>query len=148
MNPRIRRFTRDDFVQYRSWYADPALNEQLGPMDEDWLAAVLGDKEGMQYSYFENERLVAVLGISLHPVELAWVLTDIAIDPALKRQGIGQRALRAVMAIEPREHGDSWMAYVMPDNLPACRFFAALGWPCTAPGPDDEMLTYRHRRQH
>ena len=143
MSHKIRRFTQDDFAQYRSWYADLALNEQLGPMDEDWLTAVLGKEEGMQYSYFESERLVAVLGISFHPVELAWVFTDIAVDPALKRRGIGQRALQAVMAAESREHGDSWMAYVMPDNLPACRFFSAQGWQRMAPAPDDEMLAYR-----
>lgn len=61
------RFTRDDFREYLRWFADPALNRRLGPLDEAWLEHVLADVTGLQLSFFLAGALVAVAGIALPP---------------------------------------------------------------------------------
>ncbi len=60
---RLRLFEAADFATYRAWYADAELDEHLGPMDEDWLAFVLADQEGRQFSYLQDEMLAAVVGV-------------------------------------------------------------------------------------
>ena len=47
-----RKFNIDDFPIYQSWFRDPELNQQLGPMDETWLKHIISDKTGAQYSFF------------------------------------------------------------------------------------------------
>lgn len=145
----IRRFVENDFVQYQSWYDDPMLNTHLGPIDYTWLSAVLEQKDGMEYSYFESDQLAAVVGIVFHPTEHAWVITDIAVNPALRRQGVGARALQAVIEITPMQPPGRWLAYVMQDNTVAQAFFSSLNWTRCEPDDDDPapMITFRRPRR-
>lgn len=41
MDLELMQFTNEHFAEYASWFADPDLNRQLGPMDDAWLELVL-----------------------------------------------------------------------------------------------------------
>ncbi|WP_187360162.1 hypothetical protein [Chitinolyticbacter meiyuanensis] len=56
----LRHFAASDFPEYCRWFGDAELNAQLGPMDEEWLAYVLADRDGTQYSVVHDGALVAV----------------------------------------------------------------------------------------
>lgn len=140
----FRPFLRDDFAEYRAWYDDPQLNEQLGPMDEEWLEYVLADRGGEQLCFFEESRLVAVIGLAEDPDVDAWVISDIAVNPALRGQGIGRRALQLLLEHPRYRRRRIWQAYVTEDNPAARAFFARLGWHCVAePGAEEPMYCYR-----
>lgn len=124
----VRRFAADDFPTYRAWYADALLNQHLGPMDDEWLAHVLADTEGEQWAVLSNGALVTVIGLTPDATNSAWVITDLAVDPARRGQGWGRRALHAVLAQPALRTRHHWRAYVAQDNPQAQAFFDALGW--------------------
>lgn len=139
----VRPFVAADFEEYRRWYEDAELDEQLGPMDDAWLDYVLSDSEGAQCVWLDGERMVAVVGLAIDPEQGAWVITDIAVDPARRRHGLGRRAVEAVMAQPQFSTLSRWLAYVMADNPTAHHFFTSLGWAQTHDPPDDEMTRFR-----
>lgn len=140
---RVRRFEAQDFPRYRAWYADALLNQHLGPMDDEWLAHVLADTEGEQWTVWEGEALRAVIGLVPDPDHGVWVITDFAVDPARRGQGWGRRAwqaLRALPAMKTRRH---WRAYVAEDNPRALAFFDVLDWTrLVAPSAEDPFWTF------
>lgn len=143
----VRRFAASDFATYRAWYADPPLDRHLGPMDEAWLAHVLTDTEGEQWTVRADDALVAVIGLTPDADAGAWVITDLAVDPARRRQGLGRRALQVLLADPSVRRRDRWLAYVAEDNPSARAFFDALGWTRqTPPSTDDPFWTYAWRR--
>lgn len=140
----VRPFVVADFEEYRRWYEDPELNERLGPMDDEWLEAVMADREGAECVCLDNGRMVAVVGLAVDPEQEAWVISDIAVDPALRRQGLGRRAIEAVLAQPQFDIRSTWLAYVVPDNPAAHHFFTSLGWSETRkPTSRDEMYCFR-----
>ena len=143
---RLRLFEAADFPAYRAWYADTELDAHLGPMDEEWLAFVLADQDGRQFSYLVQETLVAVIGMAPDPDLDAWVVTDIAVDPALRGLGWAGRALASVMRHDALGARPRRLAYVMPDNPGARRFFTAQGWRCIAEADADGMALFEAPR--
>ena len=143
---RLRLFEAADFPAYRAWYADAELDAHLGPMDEDWLTFVLADKDGRQFSYLAQEKLVAVIGVAPDPDLVAWVVTDIAVDPALRGLGWAGRALTSLMRDEALGARPRRLAYVMSDNPGARRFFTAQGWRCIAETKADDMALFEAPR--
>ncbi|MEN5170345.1 GNAT family N-acetyltransferase [Brevundimonas pondensis] len=143
---RLRLFEAADFPAYRAWYADAELDAHLGPMDEDWLTFVLADKDGRQFSYLAQEKLVAVIGVAPDPDLDAWVVTDIAVDPALRGLGWAGRALTSLMRHEALGARPRRLAYVMSDNPGARRFFTAQGWRCITETKADDMALFEAPR--
>lgn len=143
----MRRFQADDFVVYRRWYADALLNGHLGPMDDEWLTHVLADTEGEQWAVLADGGLVAVIGLTPDAEYDAWVITDVAVDPARRGLGWGRRALHALLALPAMQTRHCWRAYVAEDNPQAQGFFDALGWQrLCAPGADDPFWAYAWQR--
>ncbi|WP_299453883.1 GNAT family N-acetyltransferase [uncultured Pigmentiphaga sp.] len=143
----LRRFVAEDFATYRHWYADALLDQHLGPMDDEWLAHVLTDTEGEQWAALAGEALVAVVGLSLDPEHEAWVISDLAVDPARRGQGWGRKALLGLLALPAMQQRPNWRAYVADDNPGAQAFFDALGWQrLLAPSADDPFWTFGWRR--
>lgn len=139
----VRRFAAEDFPVYRRWYADPLLDHQLGPMDDDWLDSVLTDPQQEAWSAFVAGQLVAVIGLSFDPETNFWVITDIAVDPARRRQGLGRTALQALLAYPELAGRKHWRALVADDNPQSQAFFTALGWQrLGTPTSDDPFWTY------
>ncbi|MEB4614072.1 GNAT family N-acetyltransferase [Leucobacter sp. M11] len=148
---RLRPFRREDYPWYRAWYDDAELDAQLGPMDEEWLTAVLTESTGEQLVAVETAGPRAgepaavvgiVWGIPEHPEH---TISDLAVCPALRRTGVGQRVIAALAEHRFGAPARGLIAYVDPDNPGARAFFAGLGWAHTPPPPGeaDPMHAYR-----
>lgn len=145
----IRRFQASDYPTYESWFDDVLLNEQLGPMDRDWLEYVLHDSSGAQYSVLRQGELVAVVGVCL-PVDghAYYFVTDLAVRPDLRGNGIGRGALGLLLAHPDLQDSTLWRAGVMPENPAAQAFFTHLGWARReAQTPFDELIEFEYQRQ-
>jgi len=146
---KIRPFQAGDFPQYESWFADPVLSAQLGPMDRDWLQHVLNDTGGIEYSILRDDELAAVVGVCL-PVEAHpyYFVTDLAVRPELRGSGIGRAVMSLVMNRPELQSSPLWRASVRPDNPGALAFLIKLGWTRLEMGnPFDELLEFEFRRQ-
>lgn len=145
----IRHFQASDFPAYESWFADPVLNAQLGPMDQDWLNHVLNDTTTAQYSVVRGDGLVAVVGVCLpneaHPY---YFITDFAVRPDLRGRGVGRSTQALLMAQPDLQLSTLWRAGVVPDNSGALTFLARLGWTRREPeSPFDELVEFEFQRQ-
>ena len=69
MRLNFRRFQAGDFAMYKAWFADPELERWLGPLDDEWLAAVLSERASDRATWLisDGETPVAVIETSLHP---------------------------------------------------------------------------------
>ena len=127
MDLKYRKFGRRDFDEYRSWYSDALLNEALGPaVDHEWLDYVLSDETGIQYVAILDERLVGTFGLVKPVPEFRfWALTDIAVNPEYRKQGIASTILAAL----PELTGTNQVvAFVMQNNKVAFEMFTRAGW--------------------
>jgi len=123
------KFRKSDFSAYQSWFSDPELNQQLGPIDKDWLDYILNDATGVQYCFTHFDALIAVVGISNPTIERQdYVVTDIAVRPDLRRQGLGRIILHLLPSMMKRGPAKLWRAYVNPDNRAAIQLFESSGW--------------------
>lgn len=139
----MRHFIRDDFETYRSWYANPDLNRELGPIDTEWLEHVMSETPVRQFSFVEKNVLIAVIGTEgPKPDETSHYITDIAVDPSRKRNGIATRALNLLIENhrEIPSPPESWIAWVDADNDIALRFFHRSGWQRSSHPDDDNMF--------
>ncbi|MBS4104597.1 GNAT family N-acetyltransferase [Tsukamurella paurometabola] len=131
---------RSDWIWIAEWFRDAELDAELGPLDLEWLDHVLEEPSGVQLVVEESGNPIGLVGCEWGNSENDHVVTDLAVDPARRRTGLGTRSLTAALAWEghpaPRE-GGSWRAYVMEDNRRAHAFFTAQGW--TDRGVDEGM---------
>ncbi|MFF3063426.1 GNAT family N-acetyltransferase [Oerskovia sp. NPDC057915] len=136
----VRAFVAGDYPWLQVWYQDPVLDEELGPLDDEWLEAVLTEEDGEQLVVLADGSPFAVVGLVWASGEhRAHVITDVAVDPARRGQGLGRAALGEVVAHVERAATDGWVAFVDQENLAAFAFFSALGWEHAAePDPEDE----------
>ena len=144
----LQRFQPEHYAEYASWFADPELNRRLGPMDADWLEAVLSqpEREGSTWAALRGAELVAVVETALDPERrLPAVITAIATRPALRRQGIGSRVLAHVLSLHRGQGIGEHLAFVAADSPGARRCLEKAGFVLVTPGPDAYgYLTYRH----
>ncbi len=120
-----------DWEWIQEWFTDPKLNAELGPLDEDWLAHVLADETGVELVVSDAGDLagpLALVGCVWGDDAHAHTVSDLAVDPARRGQGIGRRALAAALAWPEHPGGGEWVSYVDLDNPEAHAFFTALGW--------------------
>ena len=145
----IRPFQPEDIPLYESWFDDPLLDAQLGPMDRYWLEQVLKDSDKAQYSILRGSLLVAVVGICLPtPARPYYFVTDLAVRPALRGSGIGRAVMTLVMSRPELQGSPLWRASVKPDNPAALAFLLKLGWTRLEMGnPFDELLEFEFRRR-
>lgn len=97
----FERFQREYYLEYASWFSDPELNYQLGPMDEDWLSAVLDQEEdeGITWAIFLNLEMVGVVETWFDPQKRLPVgITGIAVKPAADK-GLQKRSLKSFYGI-------------------------------------------------
>lgn len=143
----IRPFSKKDFATYRSWYADPDLNRELGPMDDQWLEFVLGESPPKEFSFLEDGNLVAVIGTAApeSQSDATWYITAIAVDPSRKRKGVGKQALQMLIQhhAELANTPQVWIAWVGLSNQTAVAFFEELGWIKNVETKTDDMYQFR-----
>ena len=135
------KFSIQDFPAYQSWFSDKTLDAELGPMDHDWLEAVLQQENGCQYSIFSQDELIAVIGVIFpdagHP---SYYITDFAVRPDNRNQGIGSKILTELLEQKELQSVLSWKAFVKKDNDSAKRFFTKNGWYLISEIPDEHGM--------
>jgi ribosomal protein S18 acetylase RimI-like enzyme len=96
------------------------LDRELWPMDTDWLDAVLAERKGAQLVATIQTKPVALIGClwgtDQHP---SHYITDIAVAPGLRGQGLACRALQLAMAWPGHPPIAKWTAFVNPSNSSA-----------------------------
>ena len=142
--PVVRWMRREDWSWIQEWYADPVLDHELGPLDDEWLEFVLGEHDGAQLVVEEDGGPVALVGVAWGHDDLPHAITDLAVDPGRRGEGIGRRVVPAVQGSEAVPDDRPLEAYVDPGNVPAAAFFRAIGW--SPLGLEDQMLTFRDER--
>jgi len=143
----LRPFLKEDFDTYCTWYADPDLNRELGPMDNEWLEYVLNESPPKEFSFFEDGSLVAVIGTEAPETgeDSTWYITAIAVNPAMKRKGIGKRALQLLLEHHSARDNPpkAWIAWVSLNNSVAKFFFTELGWSGAVKTDANDMYQFR-----
>ena len=143
----FRQFQVGDFAEYKAWFADPELERWLGPLDDEWLAAVLSKRaaDGATRLVLDGNAFVAVVETSLHPEnESLAAVTGLAVNPDLRGQGIGKAVLREVLALHRREGRLEHLAYIREDNETARRCFERSGFvPVTLTPNGEGFLEFR-----
>lgn len=134
----IREFTRDDWGWVQQWFEDATLNNELGPLDEEWLEYVLADETGAQLVYCEADGSpAALIGCVWDPAGIEHGITDLAVHPRRRTSGVGRRAVDATLSWSGHPASEHWVAFVDPENTAAFSFFSTLGW--QHEGRDDLM---------
>lgn len=135
----LRPFQESDFAAVRSWFEDPVLDAELGPLDAEWLGAILAEDPPAQFLLVDEGQPIAMIGIARprRPGD-APTITDVAVPRAHRGRGVGRAVIDALLQQEG-EPGVPWSAWVVPENTAALRFFQALGWRVD-PEPTDGMI--------
>ncbi len=126
-----QRFRDATYAEYASWFADPDLNRWLGPMDADWLHAVLSEleSEGVTWAVFQGSELVAVVETRFDPHDrCAAYLRGLAIRPSLRGQGMGTAVVCQLLDCHAGQGITGHTTFISVHNAGSIRFFERLGF--------------------
>ena len=140
INLEFKRFQREHYAEYASGFADPELNRHLGPVDEIWLEAVLSQPEpaGVPWVVFRGIELVAVVETVFDPERRLPVgITAIAVEPGLRRQGIGTIVLRQILSLHKSKGIVEHVVYVSIHNSGGRRCPEKAGFVSVTTKPDE-----------
>ena len=141
---KIELFQAKHYSTYQSWSEDEDFDKNLGPIDREWLEYVLSDTTGVQYALLYNDVLVSVVGILLPTREQDYyTITDLAVSPLFKRQGMGSKVLNIIID-QYQDDQRSWKAFVDHTNNTAIRFFTKNGWKTDRVIDDSEMFCFEY----
>jgi ribosomal protein S18 acetylase RimI-like enzyme len=81
------------------------------------------------FVWVEEGRIVGNVSVGrMGPYSLRWLISNVAVQPDYKGQGIAHYLVQAAMDLA-REHGGEWaLLQVYTDNVPACRLYQHLGF--------------------
>jgi GNAT superfamily N-acetyltransferase len=142
-------FRCDHFPEYAAWFADPVLDRHLGPLDKEWLEAVLDEQEeeGATWAIFRAEEMVAVVGTCFDqecPNHAA--ITELAVKPALRRHAVGITVLKHLLVLHEQRGIYAHIAFVSIDNLAARRCIERAGFYLHSDNADEHgYLIYLRR---
>lgn len=140
----LRTVRRDDWEWLQKWFQDEWLNNELGPIDEAWLEHVLRENDGVELVAEERGKPVAIIGILWSTKNNPFhVVSDIAVDPKLRRKGIGRRVLVNVMTWPGHPSASEWIAFVSKENEVAAFFLKSIGW--VEDGVKNHMVRYKFK---
>lgn len=147
----LKRFQQEHYAEYASWFADPELKRHLGPIDQEWLDAVLSQPEsaGVTWAVFRHRELVAVVETVFDPENnLRAAITAIAVKPSLRRQGIGTSVLRLILSLHKSKGIAEHVAYISLQNLGGQRWATRAGFVPVTSEPDERgYIEFRHLQQ-
>lgn len=148
MKLEFRRFQRKEYPEYTAWFQNEELNNRLGPMDTDWLEAVLSQPEtqGITWAIYGAEEFVAVVETAFDPDgHLPTAIPAIAVKPELQGKGIGKAVLQQVLAMHQARGKSDHIAFVATDNLAARKLLESVGFVATSQEPDSHGYVEFHR---
>ncbi|HET8671188.1 MAG TPA: GNAT family N-acetyltransferase [Candidatus Saccharimonadales bacterium] len=151
MKLELKRFQQEYFAEYAAWFVDHELNRHLGPIDQEWLDAVLSQPEsaGATWAVFRHRELVAVVETVYDPENrLPAAITAIAVKPELRRQGICTNVLRSIVALHKPQGITEHVAYISVHNPGGQRCAIKAGFVPVKAEPDERgYLEFRHLQQ-
>ena len=111
-----------------------------------WITSLL-NTSGREYAVLDGEQLVGVIGLLLPTYNhREVVITNLAVNPGLRRNGIGTRIIRQLPQVISLRPDMGWLAYVHERNLAARCFFEQNGWRAMGNNPpEDKMILYSSR---
>ncbi len=141
---RFERFSKEHFDDYLSWFADAELNRRLGPMDDEWLTAILDESEeqGMTWAVFASSELVGVIE-TVFSSSFPCAITAIAVKPSRLRQGLGRSMLQRLFSDYEARGIESYLAYVEQTNVAANRLLIQEGFQAVSAPNDKGYVEYR-----
>jgi ribosomal protein S18 acetylase RimI-like enzyme len=119
MNLELKRFRKEYYTEYASWFSDPELDRHLGPMDLAWLEATLSQPEsqGVTWAVFCGRELIAVVETAFGEENcMPAAITALATKPSLRQRGIGTRVLQMIRKLHGSKAISAHIAYVSVDN--------------------------------
>jgi RimJ/RimL family protein N-acetyltransferase len=140
MHLQFRRFQLEYYPEYASWFVDPELNRQLGPMDKDWLDAVLSEaeSEGVTWAVFRENEMIAVVETFFDlRDQLAVIITGLATKPPFRGQGIGTAVLRMILSYHQHRGITKHIAYISVNNSAGQRCAEKAGFLVVTSKPDE-----------
>ena len=149
MNLIFKRFQREYYAEYAAWFVDPELNHELGPMDEEWLLAILSEteEEGITWAVFREEEFVAVLETKFDPQNILPVaITALAVKPTLRRQGIAKAVLVKLLADQRIKGFGSHLCYIHMGNAASRLLFESSGFVAVSQPDLNGYIEYRHNQ--
>lgn len=143
------QFRREPFGEYASWFADSELDRHLGPMDNEWLEAVLAEPEsaGATWAVFRGAELVAVVETAFDPEQHSCAgIRAVAVKPGLRRHGIGATVLKLILALHKDKGFVEHVAYISVNNHAGQQCARKAGFVAVASEPDERgYIEFRHR---
>ena len=150
MDLELRRFQREHYPEYASWFSDHELNRVLGPMDNDWLDSVLSEPEsqGVTWAVFRGAEMVGVVETVFDTSNnLPTGITAVATKPALRRQGIGAAILEMVLSLHKSKGIVDHVVYIHVDNESGQRCVEKAGFTSVTGRPDKNgYIEYQHHQ--
>lgn len=137
----VREFSRADWPWLQTWFEDEVLDEQLGPLDREWLDFVLSDSSGVELIVERDGEPVASVGCAWGGDEPDHTITALAVHPRMRRTGVGAGALEAAIGWSGHPPQRGWRAYVDAGNAAALGFFRSVGW--HELGVEEQMHVFR-----
>jgi RimJ/RimL family protein N-acetyltransferase len=148
MDLEFKRFQKEHYAEYASWFSDPELNRHLGPMDLTWLEAVLSQPEsqGVTWAVLEGQALVSIVETVLDKENhLPAAVTALATKPTLRQRGIGTTVLQMVLKRHKNVGISEHVAYISADNEAGRRCAVNAGFVAVTFQPDERgYIEFRH----
>ena len=141
---RFERFSREHYDDYLGWFADEELNRRLGPMDDEWLTAILEESEeqGITWAVFVSSELVGVIETVFSP-GMPCAITAIAVKPARLQQGLASSMLRRLFSDYEARGIETYLAYVEQTNVAASRLLINVGFRAVSAPNDKGYVEFR-----
>jgi len=142
------RFRREYYQEYAAWFSDPELNRQLGPLDEDWLSAVLSEQAaetGDTWVVFLSMEMVGVVSTVFDPENRFRAgITEIAVKPTRRRQGLAKAILKKLLSDHHDQGIISHVTYIKATNEVSRHLFEGLGFMAQSEPDRNGFIEYRH----
>ncbi len=129
MELEFQPFRDEHYQEYASWFADAELNRRLGPIDQEWLEAVLDEgPSNNTWVIFRDEEMVALVETTVDWPQKTAFITGLAVRPSLRRQGIGRAVLRHLLHQHESRGIRKHVTFIALDNEAARRGAQPLGF--------------------
>ena len=137
MELEFRRFQKKDFQAYALWFTDPEQDRWLGPLDREWLEAVLSEgEEGVTWTVFRDEVFVAVAETAFDPEGGRAAVTTLQPNPA-SQTGYRYDCFEELLDWHRREGVRKHIAFVHEDNRTARRCLERVGFELSSAQPNE-----------